>query len=165
MKAKGVLPPRITFPSLYFFMELEHLTATSCPAVNAPHPKAPQEFFLWSFSVPGCFLDALLGLSPSTAEEGSGQCSVPPSRHPRRAGSCVPRAAHFSLGQAWGTGGTPKFPQPDTHSTPPEDGKSVARRFWSQSHAGCSCESKTKLPKGSTIRLSPQVLFMEGGVV
>lgn len=90
MKAKEVLLPCVTFPSLYFLTELEHLNATSSPEVNALHPEVPQEHFLGFFSVPNCLLDAPLGLSTSTAEESSGQYSVPPSRHPRRAGSCVP---------------------------------------------------------------------------
>lgn len=132
---------------------------------SMPHTLKPHKRFSSGLSQSlVAFWMLCLGSAPAL-KESSGRHSVPPNRHPRRAGSCVPRAAHFSLGQAWGMGGTPKFPQSDTRSTPLEDGKPVARRFWSQSQAGCSCESKTTLPKGSTIRLSPQVLFMEGGVV
>lgn len=50
----------------------------------------------------------------------------------------------------------------DTCSTVLKGGKSVALRFWSQSHTGCGCESKTMFSKVSMIRLSTQTLFMEG---
>lgn len=53
----------------------------------------------------------------------------------------------------------------DARSTILKDGKSVALRFWSQSHTGCSCESKTMFPKVSMIRLSLQTFFMEGRAV
>lgn len=106
MKAKGVLPPHITFPSLYFLMELEHLNATSCPEVNAPHPKAPQAFFFWSFSVPGFFLDALLGLSPSTkGEQWEALCApqqAPKKGRELRAQGCT-LLTGTGLGDGWDT--------------------------------------------------------------
>lgn len=101
-----------------------------------------------------------LGSAPALQRRAVGSTLCPPAgTHEGQGAACPapthPGAAHFTLGQAWRTGGMPRLPQSDACSTLPEDGKSVARRFWSQSHAGCSCESKTMFPKASTMRLSP----------
>lgn len=57
--------------------------------------------------------------------------------------------------QGWRMDGKPEHQQTNVHSTIPKYGKFAALRFWSHSHTGCDCESKTMFPKVCMIRLSP----------
>lgn len=135
-----------------------HPNATRSPEVSAPNPKFPTQLhlsLLLSPSLPSrstAWNQRRIGAAFCVSQHSSMQrqraCVLKPS---------LPWAAQLQTmwRQGWRTSGKPEHQQGNAHSIIPKDGKSVALRFWSQSHTGCSCESKTMFPKVSMIRLSP----------